>query len=164
MVSIRLMLPHEWHLHKEVRLQALFDSPHAFGSSYEAEAKRSNYEWQQVIETALASGKNHVYLAENDGVVCGLVWCKLSAREAGLAEIFQMWVNPKHRGMGVGEKLLQAAIECARNHSMDRISLEVTVTNYAAAAFYQSQGFQQVGEIGLTNVANEDTHAFFLQL
>ena len=62
MVSIRLMLPHEWHLHREVRLQALLDAPHAFGSSYEAEAKRSNYEWQKVIETALASGKNHVYL------------------------------------------------------------------------------------------------------
>ena len=164
MVSIRLMLPHEWHLHKEVRLQALLDSPHAFGSSYEAEAKRSNSEWQQVIETALAFGKNHVYLAVSGGAVCGLVWCKLSAVEAGLAEIFQMWVNPKYRGMGVGEKLLQAAIECARNHSMDRISLEVTVTNHAAAAFYQSQGFQQVDEIGLTNVASEDTHAFFLQL
>ena len=164
MVSIRLMLPHEWYRHKEVRLQALLDSPHAFGSSYEVEAKRSNSEWQQVIETALASGKNHVYLAVSGGAVCGLVWCKLSAVEAGLAEIFQMWVNPEHRGMGVGEKLLQAAIECARNHSMERISLEVTATNHAAAAFYQSQGFQQVGEIGLTNVANEDAHAFFLQL
>ena len=158
------MLPHEWYRHKEVRLQALLDSPHAFGSSYEVEAKRSNSEWQQVIETALASGKNHVYLAVSGGAVCGLVWCKLSAVEAGLAEIFQMWVNPEHRGMGVGEKLLQAAIECARNHSMERISLEVTATNHAAAAFYQSQGFQQVGEIGLTNVANEDAHAFFLQL
>ena len=27
MVSIRLMLPHEWHLHREVRLQALLDAP-----------------------------------------------------------------------------------------------------------------------------------------
>ena len=164
MVSIRLMLPHEWHLHKEVRLQALLDSPHAFGSSYEAEAKRSNSEWQQVIETALAFGKNHVYLAVSGGAVCGLVWCKLSAVEAGLAEIFQMWVNPKYRGMGVGEKLLQAAIECARNHSMDRISLEVTVTNHAAAAFYQSQGFQRVGEVGFTNVSSDDTHTFILHL
>ena len=107
---------------------------------------------------------DHYNLAESDGVVCGLVWCKLSDRETGLAEIFQMWVNPKHRGIGVGEKLLQAAIECARNHSMERIGLEVTATNSAAAAFYQSQGFQQVGEIELTNVASEDTHAFLLQL
>ena len=162
MVSIRLMLPHEWHLHKEVRLQALLDSPHAFGSSYEVEAKRSNSEWQQVIETALASGKNHVYLAESDGVVCGLVWCKLSAVEAGLAEIFQMWVNPKHRGMGVGEKLLQAAIECARNHSMERIGLDVTATNSAAAAFYQSQGFQLMDEMGLENASNVDTFTLVL--
>ena len=164
MVSIRLMLPHEWHLHRDVRLQALLDSPHAFGSSYEMEAKRSNCEWQQLIETALASGKNHVYLAESGGVICGLVWCKLSVIDTGLAEIFQMWVNPKHRGMGVGEKLLQAAIDCARNHRMEQISLEVTANNYAAAAFYQSQGFQRVDGVGLTNVASEDTHAFFLQL
>ena len=162
MVSIRLMLPHEWHLHREVRLQALLDAPHAFGSSYEAEAKRSNYEWQQVIETALASGKNHVYLAESDGVVCGLVWCKLSAVEAGLAEIFQMWVNSKHRGMRVGEKLLQAAIACARNHRIERISLEVTATNYAAAAFYQSQGFQLMDEMGLENASNVDTFTLVL--
>ena len=158
------MLPHEWHLHRDVRLQALLDSPHAFGSSYEMEAKRSNCEWQQLIETALASGKNHVYLAESGGVICGLVWCKLSVIDTGLAEIFQMWVNPKHRGMGVGEKLLQAAIDCARNHRMEQISLEVTANNYAAAAFYQSQGFQRVDGVGLTNVASEDTHAFFLQL
>ena len=156
------MLPHEWHLHKEVRLQALLDSPHAFGSSYEVEAKRSNSEWQQVIETALASGKNHVYLAVSGGAVCGLVWCKLSAVEAGLAEIFQMWVNPKHRGMGVGEKLLQAAIACARNHRVERISLEVTATNYAAAAFYQSQGFQLMDEMGLENASNVDTFTLVL--
>lgn len=54
-----------------------------------------NYEWQQVIETALASGKI-MSIWRDDGVVCGLVWCKLSAVEAGLAEIFQMWANPKH--------------------------------------------------------------------
>ena len=162
MVSIRLMLPHEWHLHREVRLQALLDSPDAFGSSYEVEAMRSNSEWQQVIETALASGKNHVYLAESDGVVCGLVWCKLSAVEAGLAEIFQMWVNSKHRGMRVGEKLLQAAIACARNHRIERISLEVTATNYAAAAFYQSQGFQLMDEMGLENASNVDTFTLVL--
>ena len=164
MVAIRLMLPHEWHLHRDVRLQALLDSPHAFVSSYEMEAKRSNCEWQQLIETALASGKNHVYLAESDGMVCGLVWCKLSVIDTGLAEIFQMWVNPKYRGMGVGEKLLQAAIDCARSHRVDRISLEVTVANYAAAEFYQSQGFKLFDEVGLTNIANEDTHTFLLQL
>ena len=164
MVLIRLMLPHEWHLHRDVRLQALLDSPHAFGSSYEMEAKRSNCEWQQLIETALASGKNHVYLAESDCMVCGLVWCKLSVMDTGLAEIFQMWVNPKHRGMGVGEKLLQAAIDCARNHRMERISLEVTANNYAAEVFYQSQGFQRVGEVGFTNVPSDDTHTFILHL
>ena len=164
MVAIRLMLPHEWHLHRDVRLQALLDSPHAFGSSYEMEAKRSNSEWRQMIETALASGKNHVFLAESDGMVCGLVWCKLSVIDTGLAEIFQMWVNPKHRGMRVGEKLLQAAIDCARSYRVDRISLEVTVANYAAAEFYQSQGFQRVGEVGFTNVSSDDTHTFVLHL
>ena len=47
---------------------------------------------------------------------------------------------------------------------MERIGLDVTATNSAAAAFYQSQGFQQAGEVGLTNVASEDTHAFLFQL
>lgn len=44
----------------------------------------------------------------------------------------------------------------------ERIGSRSTAIN--PSLFYQSQGFQQVGEIELTNVASEDTHAFLLQL
>ena len=164
MLSIRTINASDWSQYRNLRLESLQDSPHAFASTFENESKRSCEDWQNKIQAALDSGRNHIFLAEYEGVNCGLVWCRLSEVDLNLAEIFQMWVNPKHRGMGGGEKLLQAAIGCARNHSMERIGLDVTATNSAAAAFYQSQGFQQVGEIELTNVASEDTHAFLLQL
>ena len=83
MVTIRLMLPSEWALHREVRLQSLLESPHAFGSTYASEAKRSDDEWQNIIQIALALGNNHIFLAEADAVICGLVWCKLRYFKCG---------------------------------------------------------------------------------
>lgn len=164
MVTIRPMLSDDWSLHREVRLQSLLESPHAFGSSYERELKRSDDEWESIINTALASGHNHVFFAEVDAVIGGLVWCKLSATENNLAEIFQMWVNPKYRGSSIGRQLLQAAIDCAAQHKATIIRLEVTALNRPVIGFYQSQGFQLMDSIEPINHTNHDAQSQLMQL
>lgn len=164
MVTIRLMLPSEWALHREVRLQSLLESPHAFGSTYASEAKRSDDEWQNIIQIALALGNNHIFLAEADAVICGLVWCKLSSTDSNLAEIFQMWVNPKYRGASIGQQLLKAAIECASQHGVSIIRLEVSGSNLPAMAFYQSQGFQPIDSAGSQDGSNTEACAQLMQL
>ena len=157
MVTIRSMLSDEWMLHREVRLQSLLDSPHAFGSTYASEVKRSDDEWQNTISSALASGHNHVFLAEVDAVICGLVWCKLSTTDSNLAEVFQMWVHPKYRGASIGQQLLKAAIDCADQHGASVVRLEVSGSNLSAMAFYQSQGFQAVNSAELQGGISVET-------
>ena len=164
MVTIRSMLSDEWMLHREVRLQSLLDSPHAFGSTYASEVKRSDDEWQNIISNALASGHNHVFLAEVDAVICGLVWCKLSATDSNLAEVFQMWVHPKYRGASIGQQLLKAAIDCADQHGASIVRLEVSGSNLSAMAFYQSQGFQPIDSAGSQDGSNTEACAQLMQL
>ena len=142
MLSIRTINARDWPQYRNLRLQSLQDSPHAFASTFESESKRSCEDWQNKIQAALDSGRNHIFLAEYEGVNCGLVWCRLSEVDLNLAEIFQMWVNPDFRNLNIGQELMKAAINCANQNGANRIQLEVTTTNQPTILFYQKQGFR----------------------
>ena len=129
MLSIRTINASDWSQYRNLRLESLQDSPHAFASTFENESKRSCEDWQNKIQAALDSGRNHIFLAEYEGVNCGLVWCRLSEVDLNLAEIFQMWVNPDFRNLNIGQELMKAAINCANQNGANRIQLEVAVTN-----------------------------------
>ena len=144
MLTIRTINASDWSQYRNLRLQSLQDSPHAFASTFESESKHSCGDWQNKIQTALGSGRNHIFLAEYDGINCGLIWCRLSEVDLNLAEIFQMWVNPDFRNLNIGQELMKAAINCANQNGANRIQLEVAVTNQPIILFYQKQGFQIV--------------------
>ena len=144
MLTIRTINTNDWPQYRNLRLQSLQDSPHAFASTFESESKHSCGDWQNKIQTALGSGRNHIFLAEYDGINCGLIWCRLSEVDLNLAEIFQMWVNPDFRNLNIGQGLMKAAINCANQNGANRVQLEVAVTNQPTILFYQKQGFQIV--------------------
>jgi ribosomal protein S18 acetylase RimI-like enzyme len=59
-----------------------------------------------------------------------------------LLNIHDLAVVPKHRGMGVGRALLQAAEEHARRAGCCKLTLEVQDDNSRARGLYQSFGFE----------------------
>ncbi len=54
-------------------------------------------------------------------------------------------VRQSHRRSGIGEALLIAAIELARHHGRDLVTLECRVSNEAALALYDKYAFEKVG-------------------
>ena len=58
-----------------------------------------------------------------------------------VAILEDMIVHPSQRDNGHGSKLLQAAIELARNEGCSRITLLADRANDSAIRFYQRQGF-----------------------
>lgn len=60
---------------------------------------------------------------------------------------FQMWVDPDHRGEGVGRALVQHIIQWAVNRHVGSLQLSVTQTNLQAIALYQSLGFAPEGAL-----------------
>lgn len=65
------------------------------------------------------------------------------------AVVNELYLEPAHRGSGVADDLLTAAIEVARRQDLplDRLLLDVDPANARAAAFYERHGFEPWGEI-----------------
>jgi ribosomal-protein-alanine N-acetyltransferase len=61
------------------------------------------------------------------------------------AHIVTIAVRDSHRRRGIGEKLLLAAIDLARERGEPVVTLEVRVSNEAAIKLYEKYGFEQVG-------------------
>lgn len=50
-------------------------------------------------------------------------------------------VDPDHRRLGLGRKLVVRTIECMRQSGADEVILETEITNTAALRLYESIGF-----------------------
>jgi ribosomal-protein-alanine N-acetyltransferase len=74
--------------------------------------------------------------------VVGFVGVWLMADEAHIVTIA---VRESHRGRGIGELLLIAAIELAALDGREVVTLEVRASNQAAQALYEKYGFKKVG-------------------
>jgi len=55
-------------------------------------------------------------------------------------EIALLGVDPRHRGRGLGRRLLETAFVYLRSHGMREARLHVDVSNSAAIALYESAG------------------------
>ena len=52
-----------------------------------------------------------------------------------------MFIKKKHRGRGLGERLLRTAVEWFQREGIKRIELRVDAKNEKAIAFYRAHGF-----------------------
>lgn len=61
------------------------------------------------------------------------------------AEVTNICVLPQYRRQGLGERLLDALLQAARERGAGEMTLEVRVSNEAAIALYQKKGFAVEG-------------------
>ena len=80
--------------------------------------------------------------SSSGGEPVGLVWVALDRPRAGEAWIYDIQVNPEHRGKGYGRALLEAAEQEAARHGSQAIGLNVFGTNAVARRLYESSGYQ----------------------
>jgi GNAT superfamily N-acetyltransferase len=59
--------------------------------------------------------------------------------------LWKLYVLPDHHGRGLGHRLLQAALERARELGHARLSVSVVDGNDRAMRFYERHGFREVG-------------------
>ncbi|MCO8242911.1 GNAT family N-acetyltransferase [Haladaptatus sp. AB643] len=94
----------------------------------------------ELLETTISEpGSVFVSTAANDPVGYILT---LVGTDAYIAELV---VEPVHRREGRARRLLQTALDSARDRGCARISLTVHEKNEAARSLYESMGFELVG-------------------
>ena len=117
----------------------------AFGSTLDLESQRPDAVWAERLRNAVASDHDCVLLAEVEGAARGVVWAKADASDLRTVNLFQMWVAPEARGRGVGDALLQAALQWARQSGAHFVQLGVAVGDTPAARLYLRAGFADCG-------------------
>lgn len=136
-MQVRRAVPGDEPILRWLRLEALADTPHAFGSTLERERARSEEDWKRWIDPG------PVWVLEDDGTPLGLSGVVVPAE--GQAEIVAVWVQEQARGSGAADVLVQAAIDWAGEGGHD-LTLHVTEGNERARRFYERMGFELTGD------------------
>lgn len=141
-VHIRLLTRDDAAAYQAVRLRALQESPDAFTVSYSEEVDQPLTHFAAMLEIAPTFG------AFVGGKLVGLIgvsigrWLKLRHR----ATIIRVYVAPELRGQGIARRLLDAALDYARQQpQIEILDLEVTVGNEVARRMYAEAGFVSCG-------------------
>jgi GNAT superfamily N-acetyltransferase len=100
-------------LFKEVRLRALQDAPHAFGSTYAKETEFAEAEWMRRAERW--NGESGIgFLAMEESTPRGISGALLDEKDATRARLVSMWTAPTHRQRGIGRLLVNEVHAWAR--------------------------------------------------
>lgn len=99
-------------LFKAVRLRAMQDAPHAFGSTFARELQLSDADWVQRVEQM--NGESGAgFLAMDGGVARGIAGSFLDEKDATRAHLTSVWTAPTHRRRGIGGLLVNEVVQWA---------------------------------------------------
>lgn len=103
--------------------QACFDAPWTL----------SEYEYE-LIENPFST----LFVYEENDEIIGMydIWVTFE-----IAQIANIAVDPNYQGKGYGQKLMDTLIQYCEEKECENITLEVRVSNEAAIALYQKNGF-----------------------
>ncbi|MGD9933542.1 MAG: N-acetyltransferase family protein [Dehalococcoidia bacterium] len=139
---IRPLLADEWPELRDVRIQALEDSPDAF-SFTAAEARQQHDSYWQRWAAGSPDGRRSVFIVEHHGKLQGLGSAVLSDDRIG--HVGAMWLAPSLRGTGLGGQLFDAVRGFLLQLDPVAVVLTVTETNAPAISLYRSRGFEFTG-------------------
>jgi ribosomal protein S18 acetylase RimI-like enzyme len=97
-------------------------------------------------------GENIVFAVRDEvGTVIGFCWIVLFDPGTGLeGEVAEVYVQPEHRGRGVGEMLMQQAVRLFRERRVTLGYVWTRPDNEAAVRLYQNAGFENNRQLVLT--------------
>jgi ribosomal protein S18 acetylase RimI-like enzyme len=127
-------------LYRDIRLEALRANSEAFGSTFETENAHDLSWFFDRLGTSTVLG------AFLDGVLVGTVGFAIQQgqKRAHKGSLWGMYVRADARGSGVGRRLIETALDLARQH-VELIQLTVVRENEQARRLYASLGFVDYG-------------------
>jgi len=136
MPHIKLLVPDEWRVLRDMRLEALSESPNSFLATYEKEETFGELQWRAEF------GRGDWTISIEDDERAAIVGC---TRETGAPDheryLEYLWVAPQWRNKGVARTLVTAVLVRLRRSGVRTAYLWVMDGNDAAVRLYKSVGF-----------------------
>jgi DNA-binding MarR family transcriptional regulator/GNAT superfamily N-acetyltransferase len=133
---------------------------HRHGALY-AQEHGYNEEFEALVAEICAHFIRHFdakrercWIAEMDGEIVGSVF--LVKKSATVAKLRLLLIEPRARGLGLGNRLVEECVRFARQVGYKKMALWTQSDLYAARAIYHKAGFKRVAE--------EPHHSFGLDL
>ena len=142
MIEVRRIRGDEWERLRDIRLEALADTPSAFSTTLAQAEAYPDSVWQERA-IAGATGRDQI----TGGAVSGertvgmTVALGRSGPDLAVVPVVSVFVAPSERRQGVAVLLLSVAEVWARDHGAFRTSLWVEEENAPARSFYASTGY-----------------------
>ncbi|MFI6827367.1 GNAT family N-acetyltransferase [Kribbella sp. NPDC050241] len=134
-ISVCHLTPDDWRTLRELRLQALADSPESFFGDISAERNYSEKQWRQELDLSVW------LMATFDARQVGLVKLNCNARSHDDLHLEALWVAADMRRRGVGETLVWAVENTAATKGAQELRLWVFTENHSARDFYLRLGY-----------------------
>ena len=146
--SARLLSEAEWRACRDLRLEALRESPESFVASYDEEFQYDEDSWRERMRHA------RWLIAERDGKAVGIVGLGGNDQDPQAGEIFGLWVPLQARRSRVGWDLVRASAEQAAADGSRQLYFWVGSNNGPAVAFASAFGFRPTSKRRLAGAAN----------
>jgi GNAT superfamily N-acetyltransferase len=128
---------------RALRVQALTDSPSAFGSTLERELARTTEDWRRWMAPGVT------FILEASGEPRGLVAGSHDKNDISMVDLMAMWVHPDLRGTGAADALVSSVKTWATEVGATQVRLNVVENNSRARRCYERAGFRATGRQGV---------------
>ena len=136
-VRVEVVGPDDWELWRELRLEALQDTPIGFVEWHADALRKDESDWR-----ARLSRDGHYVVAYDGDEPAGM---SLGYLEEGLTTLGAVFVRPAARRRGVLEALVAAVEDWARGRGSAQLDLFVHEDNARARRAYERLGFTATG-------------------
>jgi RimJ/RimL family protein N-acetyltransferase len=132
---------------RDLRLEALAGHPQAFTSDYGSSSKEEPTVWVERLERYAKSVDEALQIAVAGDDLVGMTGIYRDPRPKirHAATIWGVYVKPGWRGLGIGDQLVNACLDWAREHEIIFVRLAVITPNVSAIQCYQRCGFSVYG-------------------
>ncbi|WP_082684174.1 GNAT family N-acetyltransferase [Lentibacillus amyloliquefaciens] len=144
MIDIRLLEADDAATYKNLRLEALLNSPAAFPASYdEVQADAT-----EKYKVRFQSENIHTFGAFEADDLVGVVTLEQETKKktAHRTIIWGLYVTPYNRESGTGKKLMHTAIDYAKSlEGVEQIFLSVIIKRTTSESLFYAMGFVPLG-------------------
>jgi GNAT superfamily N-acetyltransferase len=141
--TVRRIRADEGGLLRQVRLDAIAESPGDFTTRLTDARDRPTERWDRVAEVHAAADDQATWFAEVDGDMAGMI--SAFRTEDGAVTMTSVWSTPGHRRSGVADVLVETVRDWAHEVGAVEVRQWLVERNAHARAFHESLGFGPTG-------------------